>query len=576
MTRYTITIIGGDYNNYEIKDEYNVINNNIVLEPGKLKMFDQDIFSYDEEKVNIIHSPIITSNNIPAVLILENNKTYGRNVIAGKTYTLKNQAKMLYKCIPNDVNIPPFLVPYQIKTAGFSKIQSNLYVTMKFTKWEDKHPQGVISQIIGSVDVLDNFYEYQLYCKNINHSITQFNKDTAHNVKTLIDMNKVDFTNNVCLKYNSIQDNAIEDRTNTHVFSIDPYGSKDYDDAFSISELGNNKVMLSIYIANVSIWLDALNLWSSFSKRVSTVYLPDKKRAMLPTILSDNLCSLQANELRFAFTMDIIIEEDTIIEVKYCNTLIKVRRNFVYEEADLLVNHNYKLLLVVTSSISKKYNLLKGNINDSHELVAYLMILMNSECATSLLKFKKGIFRSTIETPNNTQNLELNKWISNVSGTYVNVANFGRHNMLDLDAYVHITSPIRRIVDLLNIIELQQCLNLITLSTDSLTFLNNWSNQIEYINCNMKSIKKVQNDCNLLDLVSNKPKIADKSYEGYCFDKNKKPNGLYKYTVFLPELKFTANVILSNDFEDYEKQIFKLFIFNNENKFKKKVRLSLM
>ena len=64
--------------------------------------------------------------------------------------------------------------------------------------------------------------------------------------------------------------------------------------------------------------------------------------------------------------------------------------------------------------------------------------------------------------------------------------------------------------------------------------------------------------------------------KGNCFDKNKKPNGLYKYTVFLPELKFTANVILIDDFEDYEKKIFKLFIFNNENKFKKKVRLSLI
>ena len=240
----------------------------------------------------------------------------------------------------------------------------------------------------------------------------------------------------------------------------------------------------------------------------------NKKRSMLPNILSDNLCSLQANELRFAFTMDIIIEHDTIIDVKYCNTLIIVRRNFVYEEADLLVNHNYKLLLVVTTSLSQKYNLLNSKINDSHELVAYLMILMNSKCATCLLKLKKGIFRSTMETPSNGVVLGLNKWISNVSGTYVNVANFGRHNMLDLDAYVHITSPIRRIVDLLNIIELQQCLNLITLSTDSITFLKNWSNKIEYINCNMKSINKVQNDCNLLDLVSNKPQIADKLYEG--------------------------------------------------------------
>ena len=32
---------------------------------------------------------------------------------------------------------------------------------------------------------------------------------------------------------------------------------------------------------------DHLNIWESFSRRVSTIYLPDRKRPMLPTILSD-------------------------------------------------------------------------------------------------------------------------------------------------------------------------------------------------------------------------------------------------------------------------------------------------
>jgi exoribonuclease R len=572
MTRYIITILGRDYNNYIIKNlGGKEIEQNIVFNPLEQKLFDKDVFSYDNNKLNIIKSPIINNNNIPGVLILENNKTYGRNVIPGKKYTLKNQAKMFYKCVPDDPNIPEFLVPYEIKTLGFSKIQSNLYVTIQFTKWEDKHPFGVISQIIGSVDILDNFYEYQLYCKDLNHSITEFNKTTTHNVKTIVHDNYNKFIDFVCLKYK----NSFQDRTNADVFSIDPQSSKDFDDAFSISKLYNNQIILSIYIANVSIWLDVLQLWSEFSKRVSTIYLPDKKRPMLPNILSDNLCSLKANELRFAFTMDVIIEDDTIIDIKYVNTLIKVKRNYVYEEPDLLGNSNYKLLLGVTSLISQKYNFLNSIINDSHELVAYLMILMNYQSATRLLKFNKGIFRSTT-TNASTPVLELRKWLYNSSGIYVNIDNFGRHNILDLDAYTHITSPIRRIVDLLNIIQLQECLNLITLSPDAILFLNNWSNKIEYINSNMKSIKKVQNDCNLLDFVSNKTQMVDKSYEGYCFDKTQKPDGLYKYTVFLPELKFTANIILSNDFENYEKKLFKLFIFNNENKFKKKVRLSLM
>ena len=43
--------------------------------------------------------------------------------------------------------------------------------------------------------------------------------------------------------------------------------------------------------------------------RISTIYLPDKKRPMLPTILSDCLCSLQANKNRIAFVLDIKLEQ---------------------------------------------------------------------------------------------------------------------------------------------------------------------------------------------------------------------------------------------------------------------------
>ena len=65
--------------------------------------------------------------------------------------------------------------------------------------------------------------------------------------------------------------------------------------------------------------MDVLNLWDSFSQRISTIYLPDRKRPMLPTILSDCLCSLQEKTTRIAFTMDIFIKDGAIIDTKYSN-----------------------------------------------------------------------------------------------------------------------------------------------------------------------------------------------------------------------------------------------------------------
>ena len=97
MTRYSVTILERDYSKYNITNIDTGIDleieSNIIFNPLEQKLFDQDIFSYENKRLHIIHSPIINNNNIPAVLILENNKTYGRNVIPGKIYTLKNMLK---------------------------------------------------------------------------------------------------------------------------------------------------------------------------------------------------------------------------------------------------------------------------------------------------------------------------------------------------------------------------------------------------------------------------------------------------------------------------------------------------
>ena len=79
-------------------------------------------------------------------------------------------------------------------------------------------------------------------------------------------------------------------------------------DGFGIEKM-ENYWCVSIYIANVFLWLETLGLWKSLSSRVSTIYLPDRKRPMLPTILSDNLCSLQENQTRFAFALDVVLDD---------------------------------------------------------------------------------------------------------------------------------------------------------------------------------------------------------------------------------------------------------------------------
>ena len=558
------------------------------FDPLHHKLFNNDIFTLNKDKVNIIHSMQRETDCIAAVLILSGNKTYG-----------KIKDKFLYKCIPDDIRIPAFLVPYEMKKMGFSKLFVNLYVTIRFTSWELKHPIGVLQQVIGSVDVLEHFYEYQLYCKSLNNSIQRFHKDTNKFLQQKSDDNN-HIVELIQQQYPLLE---VRNRKEWNIFSIDPVNSVDFDDAFSIKKINETQTLFSIYISNVTIWMDYLNLWNSFSKRISTIYLPDKKRPMLPTILSDCLCSLQENKNRIAFVLDLIIEKEEISSFHFSNCVICVNHNYIYEMDGLLKMEDYLSTFQLAKQLSKKYKYL-NKITDSHDVVSYFMILMNYYCAQDLLQSNNGIFRSTtmrkqktdmssLNTNNNTNNntnipIHLPEEVSNFitiwnsfSGQYIDVSKVSdyastRHELLDIDAYVHITSPIRRLVDLLNMIQIQVNHKMVSLSQDAENFYTKWLAELDYINTTMRSIRKVQNDCELLHKCSLNPDILEKKYEGYCLDKITRSDGLYQFIVYLPEIKLTSRIIIRENLNNYEKHIFSLFLFHNEEKFKKKIRMQLI
>ena len=147
---------------------------------------------------------------------------------------------------------------------------------------------------------------------------------------------------------------------------------------------------------------------------------------------------------------------------------------------------------------------------------------------------------------------------------------------MDLDAYIHITSPIRRIVDLLNMIKIQECHQLIQLSAAASEFYNKWLGDIDYMNKAMRSIRNVQNDSSMLDICHNNPDIMKKTYSGYIYEKTTSDDEMYTYNVFLPELKLSSRIKLRDNFENFECKKFQLYLFNNEEKFKRKIRLHMV
>jgi exoribonuclease R len=565
---YKIHIIGSNYSEYELFDSLTlkpIIENIENFLPHKEKLFSNDLFNWNNNQCSIIHSTVRSGGNYPGVLVLDGNKTYGRY-----------KKKMLYKCIPDDKRLPIFLVPYEGKL-GFSKKQVNKYITFQYKEWNKVHPLGIITNIIGTVDELDNFYEYQLFCKSLNDSIQKFTKTTHKALKQKTEKQYIDFISEA---YPSI-----EDRTSQNIITIDPPQSKDFDDAIGILDLGENEYILSIYIANVALWMEVLDLWESFSKRVSTIYLPDRKRPMLPSILSDSLCSLQEKEVRISFVMDICIKNDDIHNISFCNSLINVTKNYRYDDKTLLDDCCYQQAMKAVNQILEKNKYL-DHVKNSHDLVTYTMILMNHQCAKQLVTYKEGIYRSLeLNSQDDKIPSHLPKDIKKhmtiwycTGGQYKKYGDNTKHELIadGLKEYIHITSPIRRLVDLLNIFQLQESLGLISYSNKAKEFYKKWMDDMDYINITMRAIRRVQNDCSLLNLCFTNNEILEQEYEGYIFDCLERNDGLFQYIVYLPEIKINSRFIYQERLENYKKGKFKIYTFTDENSLKRKIRLQLI
>jgi len=118
-------------------------------------------------------------------------------------------------------------------------------------------------------------------------------------------------------------------------FTIDPDDAKDFDDALSINELKNGNYEIGIHIADVSNYVEENSIIDIEAReRGNSTYLADRVVPMLPEILSNNLCSLVPNRLRFAYS--VILEIDKKLKIHnytISETLIKSNKRFTYDEA---------------------------------------------------------------------------------------------------------------------------------------------------------------------------------------------------------------------------------------------------
>jgi len=233
-------------------------------------------------------------------------------------------------------------------------------VVVDFISWDDdkNNPIDKISKVLG------NKGEHNVEMESIVYNsgfIIGFEKSVEDEAKRLKE------------KWSPIPEDEIKNRKDfrgTTTFTIDPKTAKDFDDALSLKTLDNGNYEIGIHIADVSHFVrPGTELDKEARKRAFSVYLVDRTIPMLPETLSNDLCSLNPEEDKLAFSSVFeMTPQGEVVSKWFGRTIINSDKRFTYEEAQDILDRGEGIFveelktLHSIATILRKEKLAKGAI----------------------------------------------------------------------------------------------------------------------------------------------------------------------------------------------------------------------
>ncbi len=483
---YILHIYKSDYTKYSLVSETKKID---LDSPSLIHgLFHLDVVNYDGDRI------VLVKRNLPKYisgeLELYSKYSFKPNKRGVPTYIFR----------PIDNTYPKFLVSSTLKKTN----RSNLMVTVEYQEWakDSLFPKANIVTILGSVYDKNPLQESLLYKYGVDNKNTKIDfKGISSKFKKLINDNK---------RY------TVE----REIISIDPPGCTDIDDAFSI-ELYDDVLNLQIHISDVYYLLSGIGLLDSV-ENISSVYLTESIKHMLPKVISSDLGSLIEDNYRFMITLfiDFNVKTGIIENIEFRETLGKITKNYHYKNYPKYIHKYFGYIGEIYRIVTKQ----KINIDDSHKFIEALMIVYNTHFAQAILsKSTTRVYRTQLY-----KNVQTN--ICNIDHTLEGFLNLissnsaqysiekNSHTSLKIDSYTHVTSPLRRIVDLIN----QE-----VYYSDYSTILDKIT--IDKINDTNKKLKKFYRDINKISLAYDVYNSESYMTNCYIYSFNLEKNNSYMY-----------------------------------------------
>ncbi len=271
-------------------------------------------------------------------------------------------------------------------------------------------------------------------------------------------------------------------------FTIDAAESKDLDDALSIRSVEGGRFEVGIHITDVGLFIrPRMKLFDLAVERATSIYLPDEIITMLPETLCNNTFSLLPGRKRAALSFFVLLDEEgNILEKRVERTIISSKRKLSYDEADEAVRQEGAIKQLYDLALKlQKRRIVEGNalplpipelnirVEDgeirvwldepgpARFLVSELMILANWVAATMLRDNSiPALYRSQPEPreriiEGTERDLRSNYRQRRLISRGILGPEPEFHSGLGLECYTTITSPIRRALDLVMQIQLE-------------------------------------------------------------------------------------------------------------------------
>ncbi len=213
------------------------------------------------------------------------------------------------------------------------KLKKNNIVEYKYGKYFIK-PENYDIDLENAIKRFDINNEWSKKCKK--HAKSLF----LNGIEVIKDLNTA-YKENRLSKV--AKDFKRKDFTSEYTITMDGVTAKDFDDAYSLYKK-NDKYYLKVHIADVSHYVvPGSPLDKEAIRRGNSYYLGRWVIPMLPFELSNELCSLKQDEVRFAMSVEMVINDKGVVEdSKFYNSLILVDNRIPYSHGNNILKNKKK------------------------------------------------------------------------------------------------------------------------------------------------------------------------------------------------------------------------------------------